>query len=294
MSEQDKFQVDDVEGTSRYVTVDGVRLHYVEVDGPDDAPPIVFTHGGGPGSTGWSNFRLSAKAFSAKHRCYFLDFAQFGKSDMVVVDGPVFSWHAKKLLGFLDALGIARTHLVNQSFGGCVATALAAEHGERIGRMVMIGSQPVGHGVIAPMPLTTKHARDIFPGYFGGGGPSPEKMRALIARLEFHDDDKVDAENVRLRFEASINPAYLELIKTPGFFGRPDDLTALLPRVAVPTMIFWGLHDWFGSIDVPMLMLNRFADARLHVAGNAAHHLQTECPDEFNAAALAFIGGYTA
>jgi len=35
---------------SRFVTVDGVRLHYHEVDGADDRPPVIFTHGGGPGS----------------------------------------------------------------------------------------------------------------------------------------------------------------------------------------------------------------------------------------------------
>ena len=53
------------ESTSHFVTVDGVRLHYRVVDGPDDALPAIFTHGGGPGSAGWNNFRLSAAAGSA-------------------------------------------------------------------------------------------------------------------------------------------------------------------------------------------------------------------------------------
>jgi hypothetical protein len=34
---------------------------------------------------------------------------------MVPIAGPVFSWQADKLRGFMDALGIARAHLVNQS-----------------------------------------------------------------------------------------------------------------------------------------------------------------------------------
>jgi 2-hydroxy-6-oxonona-2,4-dienedioate hydrolase len=95
-----------------------------------------------------------------------------------------------------------------------------------------------------------------------------------------------------LRYEASANPALIELFQIPGAFGEWEDLSAEFARVQAPTLIFWGLHDWFGGIDVPMLMLNRFADARLHVMGNAAHHLQSECPDEFNAVATAFIGGY--
>ncbi|AYC32364.1 alpha/beta fold hydrolase [Pseudomonas cavernae] len=278
--------------SSSFVTVDGVRLHYHLVDGPDDRLPVIFTHGGGPGSTAWSNFRQSAAAFAEHYPCYFLDFPQFGGSDMVPVEGPVFSWHARKLLGFMDALGIRQAHLVNQSFGGCVAVRFAADHPERVGRLLMIGSQPVARGVLQPLPLFSKHAASLMSDYFfADGGPSLEKMRALICRYELHDDARIDEASLRLRYEASCNPAFHELLKRPGAFGEWESLVPLFAEVKAPTLIVWGLHDWFGGIDVPMLMLNQFADARLHVMGNAAHHLQTEYPAEFNALALTFIGG---
>ncbi|MCM2320777.1 MAG: alpha/beta fold hydrolase [Pseudomonas sp.] len=283
----------DVFSRSHLVTVDGVRLHYRVVDGPADSLPVIFTHGGGPGSSAWSNFRLSAAAFAARHTCYFLDFAQFGGSDMVPIEGPALSWHARKLQGFMDALGIPRAHLVNQSFGGCVAIRFAADHPERVGRLLLIGSQPVARGVLQPLPLFSKHAASLMSDYYlADGGPSLAKMRELICRYELHDDAKLDEETLRLRYEASANPARIELLQIPGAFGEWEDLTAVFAQVQAPTLICWGLHDWFGGIDVPMLMLNRFADARLYVMGNAAHHLQSECPDEFNAVATAFIGGY--
>lgn len=278
--------------TSCFVTVQGIRIHYREVGGPDDAIPAIFTHGGGPGSTGWSNFRLSAGAVSARRRCYFIDFPQFGESDMVPVDGPVFSWQAARLLQFMDALGIEKAHLINQSFGGCVAIRLAADQPERVASLTLIGSQPVARGILSPLPLFSKHARSIMHDYFvADGGPSLDKMRALIARLEYHDDARVTEDNVRLRYEASINPGFLALLQTPGAFGEWENLAPVFPQVQAPTLIFWGLHDWFGGVDVPMLMLNQFADARLHVIGQAAHHLQSECPDEFNAHLLAFLEG---
>ena len=111
---------------SQFVSVDGVRLHYQVVGQDTPRLPVIFTHGGGPGSTAWSNFRLSAETFATRHRCYFLDFAQFGRSDMVPVHGPLLGWHARKLLGFMDALGLERVHLINQSLGGAVALRLAA------------------------------------------------------------------------------------------------------------------------------------------------------------------------
>ena len=67
----------------------------------------------------------------------------------------------------------------------------------------------------------------------------------------------------------------------------------VLKDINAPVLMCWGLHDWFGGVDVPMMMLNRLPNGFLHVFGAAAHHLQSECPDEFNSLALNFIGAYT-
>ncbi len=50
------------DSASCFVTVDGIRIHYREVDGPDDAIPAIFTHGGGPGSTGLANRTASSRS----------------------------------------------------------------------------------------------------------------------------------------------------------------------------------------------------------------------------------------
>jgi 2-hydroxy-6-oxonona-2,4-dienedioate hydrolase len=126
--------------------------------------------------------------------------------------------------------------------------------------------------------------------YLAGDGPSLEKMRVLLQRYELHDDSRLEEETLQLRFEASNNPDFIRLLCTPGALGEWENLLPLLHQVQAPTLLCWGLHDWFGSIDVPMLMLNRLRDGYLHVFGNAAHHLQSECPDEFNRLALGFIG----
>lgn len=276
---------------SHFVDVLGVRMHY-RVAGRDSGRlPMIFTHGGGPGSTGWSNFCSSAAFFAADRLCYFIDFPQFGDSAMVPVEGPVFSWHARHLEAFYQALGIKRAHLVNQSFGSGVALRFAASHPQKVGRLVTIGAQPVAGGVMAPLPLFSKHAASLMSDYFlADGGPQRDKMAALIRRYELHDDAALSEENLELRFKASNNPEFVRLLQTPGAFGEWEDLTAILPQVQAPVLLCWGLHDWFGGVDVPMLMLNRLPDASLHVFGNAAHHLQSECPDAFNSLVASFVG----
>jgi len=278
---------------SQFVLLDGVRLHYQVLGQATERLPVIFTHGGGPGSTAWSNFRLSAQVFSADHQCYFLDFAQFGQSQMITVEGPVFTWHAQTLRAFMDALGIKQAHLVNQSFGGCVALRFAADNPERVGRLITIGSQPVDQGALQPLPLFSKHAAHLMSDYYlADGGPSLSKMRILLQKYELLDDTKLDEDALLLRFQASNNPDYIQLLKTPQAFGEWENLLSILKQIDVPVLMCWGLHDWFGGIDVPMMMLNRLPNAFLHVFGKAAHHLQSECPDEFNGLALSFIGAH--
>lgn len=279
---------------SQFVVCDGVLLHYQVLGQATNRPPIIFTHGGGPGSTAWSNFRLNALALSAYYQCYFLDFAQFGRSQMLAIEGPVFTWHAQVLRCFMDVLGIKQSHLVNQSFGGCVALRFAADYPERVGRMITIGSQPVDQGVLQPLPLLSKHAANLMSDYyFADGGPSLNKMRNLMQKYELHNDKKIDEEAVILRFEASNNPGYIQLLQTPRAFGEWENLLPVLKDIKAPVLMCWGLHDWFGGIDVPVMILNRLPTGFLHIFGAAAHHLQSECPDEFNNLAISFLGAHT-
>jgi len=275
---------------SQYIVVDNVTMHYQVLGANADLPVIIFTHGGGPGSTAWSNFHQSAPSFAKHFRCIYVDLPQFGQSEAVPIAGAVFTWYAKKLKGFMDALGIGHAHFVNQSFGGCVATRFAADFPEYVNRLVMIGSQPVSKGVLTPLPLFSKHASHLMADYYvNNGGPTKDKMRALIQRYELYNDEAVDEETVSLRFDASIQSGFAELMKNPSAFGEWEDLTAIFCRVTAPTLICWGLHDWFGGVDVPMLMVNQFTDARLHVVPNAAHHLQSEKPLEFYETVDAFL-----
>lgn len=276
---------------SHYVTVDGLRLHYQVSGNKTDRLPLVFTHGGGPGSTAWSNFRMNAEALGQNRQCFFLDLPQFGGSAMTPVTGPVFTWHASKLAAFFHALEIERAHLVNQSFGSGVALKFAVNHPDRVGRIITIGAQPVAGGVLAPLPLFSKHAATLMGDYFlADGGPTREKMAQLIQTYELHDDTALDEHTLELRFQASNNPEFIELLETAGAFGQWEELLPILPQVKAPVLMCWGLHDWFGGVDVPMLMMNRLPDAHLHVFGNAAHHLQSECPEAFNNLATLFLG----
>ena len=66
---------------SKYVAVEGVRLHYQEIG---SGSPLICIHGAGPGASAESNFKLNAAPFAEKFRVILYDMPQYGKSDKIV------------------------------------------------------------------------------------------------------------------------------------------------------------------------------------------------------------------
>ena len=63
---------------SKFITVEGVKLHYQELG---SGYPVICMHGAGPGASAESNFKLNAGPFSEKFRVVLYDMPQYGKSD---------------------------------------------------------------------------------------------------------------------------------------------------------------------------------------------------------------------
>src|SRR5215831_6277884 len=176
-----------------------VRIHYGDAG---SGPPVICLHGTGPGANAWVNFRLNAAALADRYRVLLVDLPRFGRSEKVVVKGPRLDYLSGVIRAFMDALAIPRAHFIGNSMGGQVAIKLAIDTPERVGRMVLVAPAPLGHSVFTPMPTETVR---MIAEYYGGTGPSPEKMRLLMRSL-VHDPASVSEAAVRERYEASVDP----------------------------------------------------------------------------------------
>ena len=121
----------------RTISAGGIDTNFHDVG---TGNPVVLIHGSGPGVTAWANWRTVIPNLSGAFRVIAPDMVGFGytarPADAVYsLDGWV-----KHALDFLDALGIERTHVVGNSFGGALALALAIRAPERIDRLVLMGS----------------------------------------------------------------------------------------------------------------------------------------------------------
>lgn len=270
-----------------YAEADGVEYHYIEMG---EGSPTIFLHGGGPGCTGWSDFGQAAPLFAADRRCFLVDILQYGKSAKPVIKGPMWDYHAARTVALMDSLGVGRADFVCNSWGGTIALNLAAKYPERVRSLVITGSMPVFHGPLAPLPEGGRRGRNARDVYYGGDGPSRQKMRDLIGRLEWYDPEAVPEGTVTLRYEQSLDPEETALAgASDNPRGDWQDLSAELGRIEAPALFLWGMYDAFLTPDYPLMLARMIPKGSLHVMSHASHHPQEERPHDYYTVVTGFL-----
>lgn len=264
------------------IDVDGIGTNYICAG---EGPPLILIHGSGPGVTAYANWRGVIPDFAEHFTCFAPDTLGFGYTDFPAdIAGFSMDRWVAHLVGFMDALGIAKAHFIGNSYGGALTLALATGHPERVEKIVLMGA--------AGLPFPISEGLEKVWGY----QPSLEAMRELMT-IFAHDPALVKDEIVRSRFEASIRPgaqeAYSSLFPEP----RQPWLDALataeadLQAMPHPTLAIHGRED----VIVPMAQSIRFAqlipNAELHVFGNCGHWTQIEKRDRFVALVVPFLLG---
>ena len=267
--------------TSLFVTVQGVNIHYNDAGAGE---PVLCLHGGGPGATAWSNFKQNIPVITgARRRMVMMDMPGYGKSGFP--DGSsedFFDFMGKMIDGFLSALGIeGAVDIIGNSLGGQAALGLELQYPDRIKHLVLIGSQPTSAGIVI-QPQPQEALKNIIT-YYGGEGPTLEKMRRLVESL-LYDSSWVTDETLQERFEASKDPGQMRLLGLPH-----RDLYAELGRIACPTLLVWGQEDKGGALEVGLQLLKKLQNARMHIFQRCGHWAQVEHQAEFERIVLNFF-----
>jgi len=252
-----------------------VTLHY-EVAGPAAGAPIVLLHGLGSSSADWA---LQLPALGARHRVLAPDLRAHGRSTRprgrLTVDAM-----ARDVASLLAALEAPPAHVVGLSLGGCVALALALDHGARVRSLTLVNAfarlAPAGpRGVLrlltrlsllacAPMSVVAAHvARGLFP-----RADQRERYLAAVASL---------ASNPRGRYFASMRAV------------ARFDVRSRLGQVPCPTLVVAGDRDATVPLAAKDQLSRTIPGATLLVVPDSGHATPADQAERFNAALLAFV-----
>src|SRR5919202_5628860 len=117
------------------IKANGIDIHY-RVDGPSDAPWLVFSNSLATDLTMWDE---QAAYFARSYRVLRYDQRGHGKSS-----APAGRYSFDTLIAdavtLLEALDIERAHFCGLSMGGVTAMGLARRHPDRLDRVIVCDS----------------------------------------------------------------------------------------------------------------------------------------------------------
>jgi pimeloyl-ACP methyl ester carboxylesterase len=271
---------------SKYVTVNGVRLRYLDW-GTRGLPPMVCLHGHTGQARIWDEF---AEAMRDSYHVYAVDQRGHGESGHAK-DGYARDRFVEDLAAFVDALELERFTLSGLSMGGWHSMLYTAGHPDRVERIVMvdIGPEPSEESVAAAVsrPQTPMHFNSIEDAvaWMRSGNPW-----ASDRRLKKDAQDKMkqtDDSGWTWKADHDLFNVPLPDMSDPGLIGR---YWSALETIPCPILEVRGSESPLVS-DAVLDRMKAAATALSSVdVANAGHVVTVDQPDDFIAVTREFLG----
>ncbi len=216
------------------IDIGGTSIH-VRDDGPEAAPAVIMLHGFGASLHTWEPW---AGALSRTHRVIRLDLPGSGLSPPDPGNDYSDERIIALLLRLMDKKGIGQAALIGNSIGGRIAWRTAADHPERVEKLVLI----------APDGFAS-------PGFEYGKAPKVSPMMSLMRHVlpkpmlrsnlaqSYGDPAALNRATVDRYYDLMLAPGSRQaLLERMGQTVLTDPRPAL-ETIAMPVLLVWGEKD---------------------------------------------------
>jgi pimeloyl-ACP methyl ester carboxylesterase len=187
---------------------------------------------------------------------------------------------ADLLDAFLVAVDIGGAHILGQSFGGSLALALLDRHPERAASLILA---------------------DAYAGWKGSlsAAECARRLEFALNTAELSPDELI-AQWLPQLLSPAVAPGFAEELASIMRDSRPaglrsiahamaeSDLSAVLPRIRVPTLLLWGEEDERSPVSIARHFHATIPGSRLVLIPGAGHDSNIEQPERFSEAVREF------
>jgi pimeloyl-ACP methyl ester carboxylesterase len=280
---------------SRYIDTGEVRLHAV-IGG--EGPPLLLVHGW---PQNWYAWRMLMPALAGDFEVVAVDQRGMGSSDKPV-GGYDAGTLADDLVALMDALGHERFAVVGHDTGYFISYALAADHSDRVDRVVL-AEVPGPPGVIPSPPMFLPEPFNNRLWHIPFNRVNDELTERLVSGREdifFGYEFAIQAGAKNLPDDAL--SYYFDLFSDPdtlrGSFGlyRAWDATVSQNEqrknrpLTMPVLAIGGAESW--GEEAGNGMKPAADDVQTVVIPGAGHWVAEQAPQQMLAALTAFLAPY--
>ncbi|WP_250031234.1 alpha/beta fold hydrolase [Paractinoplanes maris] len=247
--------------------------------------PVMVAHSGGPGV---EYSYLRSERLEEHFTMVYLEPIGTGDSGPLPPDATYVDTYVDFLHATVEQLGVPRVHVLGHSHGGFVAQRFAIRYPDRTAGLALYSTSPTTDATFWAAEQAAAEA------YGQRHAGLPEVAGVVAALSGFEAVRTAEEKSAVLRAalpiyfadfwgrRAEFEPLRRDIRSWVTDFGsttidyRPD-----LPRIAAPTVVVTGRHDFIcGPVWAGMLH-EGIAGAQLAILENSGHFAQIEEPDAF-------------
>jgi N-formylmaleamate deformylase len=256
----------------RHVTVNGVRLHYVQIG--QGRPPLVLLPGITSPAATWE---FVAQRLAAACDVFVLDHRGRGLSQGGEDLGYTLDNYAADTQALIERLGLDRPDILGHSMGARIAVRLAARYPKNVGRLLLVDPPVSGPGR-RPYPIPLDFYLESLAQVSRGEGLEEMKQRFNWTEQQIE---------TRMQWLPSCDPA---AIKGSHASFQEEDMHADLPSITARTLLIYAEHgDTVRDEDAQEIVQGLGGQAdKVRIAG-AGHMIPWDRLDDFVETVTAFL-----
>jgi len=272
----------------KYVTVDGLRLRYIE---EGRGPAVLFLHGASLGSSADVFLRNLGPLARAGFRAIAFDQPGFGLSD-VPADLSA-AYRRDSIPRFMDALSLKTAALVGHSQAGNSAVQLALREPGRCTHVIVLGTGSLlpplgGEGEGNEAAVQQRLERRM-----ATGEPSVEDTRKMLEATLFHHE-LITPEELALRHARGVGRNFKAFVARNAAEAAPakDSRTPLWQRLVelrVPLLLIYGREDRAHAAERAKLLKEKYPRLALHIVAGCRHLVPWDAAGEFVRLSVPFL-----
>jgi len=253
---------------SHFINVDGVRMHFQEF-GDAAKPPMILIHGYTASVYVWKTVApmLADNGF----RVIAVDLVGFGWSEKPRWFEYSIQAQARMISRFMNALGIGRSSVVGNSYGGAVALNLTLDYPEMVEKLVLVdpvtNDSPKNHPVLKIVAV--RGIGEMLTPFIADSKLFLRaRMHNTLAKANHHLITEERMESIRRPLNAADGHHSLLATSRNWNAGRIEQDAHLIKQ---PTLIIWGEQDTVIPIKGGYKLRQEMPNARLIVFKDCGH-----------------------
>lgn len=267
---------------SRFLSVRGVTLHYLEWGSPE-SPPLLLIHGGSAHAHWWDHIAVE---LAPGRRVIALDSRGHGDSDWVKPPAYEIGEYVEDIAAVMAQLRLAPCRLIGHSLGGLIAMTYAIRYGAALSSLLIVDMGPCLHQS-RRMQLLSRAPTAIF-----------ANDADLLRRFRLLPEETWAAPELLhhiARYSARpLSDGRLTLKTDRATFARPPhDVSAELFRLTCPTLLIRGGASRTLSPEAVSEMEAKCSRLRTVEIAGAGHHVFLDKPAAFLEAVGKFLHEHT-